>query len=45
MTHHGDDKHSRKLEVAVEEEVVGCTWPFEVVEAVDEEYMLEVVGE
>jgi hypothetical protein len=45
MGHLEDDKRSRNLGGAVEEEVVGCTWPFGVVEVEVEEYMLEVVRE
>jgi hypothetical protein len=40
-----DDKRSRNLDVAVEEVVAGCTWPFGVVMVEDEEYMLEVIRE
>ena len=39
------DKRSRNLGGAVEEEVVGCTWPFGVVKVEDEGYMLEVIRE
>jgi hypothetical protein len=45
MGHPWDDKRSQNLGGAVEEEVVGCTLPFGVVEVEVEEYMLEVVRE
>jgi hypothetical protein len=45
MGHLEDDKRSQTLGGAVEEEVVGCTWPFGVVKVEDEGYMLEVIRE